>query len=222
MNTGIGDAVNLAWKLSAVVRGRAAPSVLDSYEPERIAFARQLVATTDRLFRLVVSEGLAGQLYRTLVMPTAIPAATHFKVARKALFRTASQIGVHYPGSPLSVGKAGGVAGGDRLPWLKDDDNFAPLRSLDWRLHVYGDPPEALVAEAKRRGLRWTPPPGASRRASRVLRRTRSIWCGRTAMSGLPRRTMLSVRSTGTSPSNHLSFVVIQDGVADPESTGPE
>jgi 2-polyprenyl-6-methoxyphenol hydroxylase-like FAD-dependent oxidoreductase len=37
MNTGIGDAVNLAWKLAAVLQGRADPSLLDSYEPERIA-----------------------------------------------------------------------------------------------------------------------------------------------------------------------------------------
>ena len=48
MNTGIGDAVNLAWKLAAVLQGRADPSLLDSYEPERIAFARRLVATTDQ------------------------------------------------------------------------------------------------------------------------------------------------------------------------------
>jgi hypothetical protein len=39
MNTGIGDAVNLAWKLAAVLRGRADPALLDTYEPERIAFA---------------------------------------------------------------------------------------------------------------------------------------------------------------------------------------
>jgi 2-polyprenyl-6-methoxyphenol hydroxylase-like FAD-dependent oxidoreductase len=50
MNTGIGDAVNLAWKLAAVLHGRAKPSLLDSYEPERIAFARRLVATTDQAF----------------------------------------------------------------------------------------------------------------------------------------------------------------------------
>src|SRR5437763_5528213 len=37
MNTGIGDAVNLAWKLAAVLHGRAKVSLLDSYEPERIA-----------------------------------------------------------------------------------------------------------------------------------------------------------------------------------------
>ena len=42
MNTGIGDAVNLAWKLAAVLQGRAGSAILDSYEPERIAFARRL------------------------------------------------------------------------------------------------------------------------------------------------------------------------------------
>src|SRR5712675_2911037 len=47
MNTGIGDAINLAWKLAMVVQKRAAIRLLDSYEPERIAFARRLVATTD-------------------------------------------------------------------------------------------------------------------------------------------------------------------------------
>jgi 2-polyprenyl-6-methoxyphenol hydroxylase-like FAD-dependent oxidoreductase len=57
MNTGIGDAVNLAWKLAAVLRGRAKASLLDSYEPERIAFARRLVATTDRAFTGVTSPG---------------------------------------------------------------------------------------------------------------------------------------------------------------------
>jgi hypothetical protein len=37
------------------------------------------------------------------------------------------------------------VQGGDRLPWVKADvngtgpDNFAPLRSMDWQVHVYGD-----------------------------------------------------------------------------------
>src|SRR4029453_6691752 len=55
MNTGIGDAVNLAWKLAAVLRRRADASILDSYEPERIGFARRLVATTDQAFAGVTS-----------------------------------------------------------------------------------------------------------------------------------------------------------------------
>ncbi|GAA4230879.1 FAD-dependent monooxygenase [Actinomadura meridiana] len=39
MNTGIQDAYNLAWKLAAVLSG-APDSLLDSYEPERMAAAR--------------------------------------------------------------------------------------------------------------------------------------------------------------------------------------
>jgi 2-polyprenyl-6-methoxyphenol hydroxylase-like FAD-dependent oxidoreductase len=39
MNTGIGDAYNLAWKLAATLGG-ALDTLLDSYEPERMAAAR--------------------------------------------------------------------------------------------------------------------------------------------------------------------------------------
>lgn len=35
MNAGLRDATNLAWKLAAVVKGGAAPGILDSYEAER-------------------------------------------------------------------------------------------------------------------------------------------------------------------------------------------
>jgi 2-polyprenyl-6-methoxyphenol hydroxylase-like FAD-dependent oxidoreductase len=47
MNTGIGDAVNLAWKLAAVLHGRAGTRLLDSYAPERSVVAHRIVATTD-------------------------------------------------------------------------------------------------------------------------------------------------------------------------------
>src|SRR5207237_2764850 len=41
MNTGIGDAINLAWKLAAVLSGQASDALLDTYETERRAFARK-------------------------------------------------------------------------------------------------------------------------------------------------------------------------------------
>ena len=44
MNTGIGDAINLAWKLAAVVAGRGGDNLLDSYEAERIGFARRPIS----------------------------------------------------------------------------------------------------------------------------------------------------------------------------------
>jgi 2-polyprenyl-6-methoxyphenol hydroxylase-like FAD-dependent oxidoreductase len=43
MNTGIQDALNLAWKLALVLRGAAKPELLDSYNAERHANARRLL-----------------------------------------------------------------------------------------------------------------------------------------------------------------------------------
>jgi 2-polyprenyl-6-methoxyphenol hydroxylase-like FAD-dependent oxidoreductase len=144
MNTGIGDAVNLAWKLAAVLRGRASVSILDSYEPERIAFARRLVATTDRAFTAVTSSGLIARLVRLKIVPLLMPLLFAFAAVRRFMFRTVSQTAVNYRGSSLSEGRAGAVHGGDRLPWVTADisgaeDNFTPLTSLDWQVHVYGD-----------------------------------------------------------------------------------
>jgi 2-polyprenyl-6-methoxyphenol hydroxylase-like FAD-dependent oxidoreductase len=56
MNTGLQDAYNLAWKLGLVVSKQADTALLDSYEAERRPVAQALLATTDRAFRLVVSE----------------------------------------------------------------------------------------------------------------------------------------------------------------------
>ena len=67
MNTGIGDAVNLGWKIAHVLLNRADTSLFDTYEPERIGFARLLVSTTDRAFTALVGEGVAGALSRKIV-----------------------------------------------------------------------------------------------------------------------------------------------------------
>src|SRR5947199_7087638 len=76
MNTGIGDAVNLAWKLAAILGGRAAPALLDSYEAERVPFARSLVRTTDRVFEAVVGRGLFSRLVRSVFAPFILPLAS--------------------------------------------------------------------------------------------------------------------------------------------------
>ncbi|MFO0797409.1 MAG: FAD-dependent monooxygenase [Gemmataceae bacterium] len=154
MNTGIGDAVNLAWKLAAVLQGRAAPEVLDSYEAERVRFARVLVDTTDRAFGLLVGGGVRGWLMRRVVMPRVLPLAVKVPALRRQMFRVISQTRIEYRPSPLSAGGAGRVRAGDRLPWLGAPDNFAPLASRDWQLHVYGDVGPALRDVAARAGLR--------------------------------------------------------------------
>ncbi|TFW22778.1 FAD-dependent oxidoreductase [Duganella callida] len=153
MNTGIGDAINLAWKLAHVLQGRASLALLDTYEAERIVFARKLVITTDRAFQLIVSQGTGGQLLRSWLLPHVFPVLSGFAAARRTLFKTLSQVLIHYPDSPLSGGRAGDIIGGDRLPWLqvREDalDNFQALQSMDWQLHVYGNTGPQLAAAAQ-------------------------------------------------------------------------
>jgi 2-polyprenyl-6-methoxyphenol hydroxylase-like FAD-dependent oxidoreductase len=157
MNTGIGDAVNLAWKLAAVLRGRATASILDTYESERVAFARRLVRTTDQAFKGVTSDGAIARVVRLHVVPLVIPSLFAFAAVRRFIFRTVSQTAVHYRASALSEGHAGAVHGGDRLPWVRGDggdvDNFTPLTSLDWQVHVYGDPGPDVQTACQQRKL---------------------------------------------------------------------
>ncbi len=156
MNTGIGDAVNLSWKLAAVVQDRADVSLLDTYEPERIAFARSLVATTDRMFQVMTGTGLGHELFREALFPHLASFALGFSQVRTAAFRLVSQTRLHYEGSALSEGQAGAVHGGDRLPWVvlaDESDNFAPLTSFDWQAHVYGTAGTALTEAARNADL---------------------------------------------------------------------
>jgi 2-polyprenyl-6-methoxyphenol hydroxylase-like FAD-dependent oxidoreductase len=158
MNTGIGDAVNLAWKLAAVLQGRASATLLDTYEPERIAFARRLVDTTDRAFTIVTSPTRLARTIRLQLVPRAVPLLFRGSAMRRLMFRTVSQTAVNYRNSRLSQGRAGTVRGGDRLPYVPatansatSADNFAPLKSLDWQVHIYGTPRPEIETACKQR-----------------------------------------------------------------------
>jgi 2-polyprenyl-6-methoxyphenol hydroxylase-like FAD-dependent oxidoreductase len=157
MNTGIGDAVNLGWKLAAVVEGRAHTSLLDSYEPERIGFARTLVSTTDQAFVGVTSSSAMARLVRLHIVPMVVPFLFRSASMRRNIFRRISQTSVDYEGSPLSTGWTESVEGGDRLAWVEhadgDTDNFAPLQSRDWQVHVYGEATPEMRALCAERGL---------------------------------------------------------------------
>ncbi|MBN9114124.1 MAG: MFS transporter, partial [Pandoraea sp.] len=100
--------------------------------------ARTLVASTDRLFSFVIDPGLRGWFLRRVWMPRVMPLAAKVPAVRRAMFRLISQTRIEYRPSPLSIGAAGRVHAGDRLPWLVSPDNFAPLVARDWQVHVYG------------------------------------------------------------------------------------
>jgi 2-polyprenyl-6-methoxyphenol hydroxylase-like FAD-dependent oxidoreductase len=155
MNTGLGDAINLAWKLKAVLAGQASEALLDTYETERRAFARKLVATTDKAFTLATAEGRLADFVRTRLAPLIVPTLFKFEAARDYMFSAVSQIIIAYHDSAISVGRAGSVRGGDRLPWapVPDADNFDTFCSIGWQVHVYGTPDPALIDWCKRQNL---------------------------------------------------------------------
>jgi 2-polyprenyl-6-methoxyphenol hydroxylase-like FAD-dependent oxidoreductase len=179
MNTGIGDAVNLAWKLAMVVRGRADERILDTYETERMAFARRLVATTDRAFTFASSAGPLARFVRLYVLPHTMPAAMRLHAVRRFFFGTVSQTLIEYRQSALSTGTTGRTSAGDRLPWT--GDNFAPLCALDWQAHVYGTASRELIDVCRKLSL-----------ALHVF-----PWTARTAQAGLAHDALYLVRPDG-------------------------
>lgn len=169
MNTGMGDAVNLAWKLAAVLQQRVDAKILDTYEPERIAFAHRLINTTDRAFKFLTSTSPISGFLRRRVIPTLMATALKTKGGAHTFFKTVSQIAIEYHNSTLSIGRTGKAHGGDRLPYVAgpEGDNHAPLASLDWQVHVYGKAKRSFLQAMTMRGMpvhefQWSP---AARRA---------------------------------------------------------
>lgn len=169
MNTGLGDAANLAWKLAAVIGESGDERLLDSYDQERVRFAHRLVKTTDQLFTVASSTGGFARAMRTEVVPAVVPPLFKLEAVRRFIFRTASQTSVDYRGGFLSAGGAGMVRGGDRLPWVAPEDgaadNFSVLDGVGWQAHVYGSASAEIEAACGRRGVpihvfEWSPNAG--------------------------------------------------------------
>ncbi len=76
MNTGVQDAVNLAWKLALAVRGRAAEGLLDSYHAERHPVGAEVVGRTVTNARSGFeppASGVEGMLLREAQMLVGYP-----------------------------------------------------------------------------------------------------------------------------------------------------
>ncbi|AXM94469.1 FAD-dependent oxidoreductase [Pseudomonas plecoglossicida] len=147
--------IDAGYKTPAMNQGKAPDALLDSYQIERQAFARTLVETTDRLFTLVTAQGGFADFVRTRIAPIFASVAYKRESVREYLFRVISQTTLDYRGSPLSQGKAGGVQGGDRLPWLTGGaaDNYASLAAIEWQVHVYGQAKADLSQWCAKHGI---------------------------------------------------------------------
>ena len=107
MNTGMQDAINLAWKLALVEEGLADPDLLDSYNAERSAVAAQVLAESGRLTRVATLRNQLAQHLRNFVAHRLLGLAG----VRHAIAERLSEIAIGYPDSPLNRGSAGGLSG---------------------------------------------------------------------------------------------------------------
>ncbi|MFC7549003.1 FAD-dependent oxidoreductase [Plantactinospora sp. GCM10030261] len=113
MNTGIGDAENLAWKLALVIEGRAGHTLLDTYTDERRPLAAEVLKNTTTNTKILVGEGALARLVRDRIF---VPLLNLPAVHRTAT-RNASQLWVTYRKGPLGGRrKLAGLRPGDRVP----------------------------------------------------------------------------------------------------------
>ncbi|MEO8747307.1 MAG: FAD-dependent monooxygenase [Rhodanobacter sp.] len=108
MNTGMQDAINLAWKLAMVVNNAASSTLLDSYSTERSRVGTMVLRNATRLTDAASLTHPAAQAARNLVLRTLLG----FHAFRSYMSDMLSEIEIAYAGSPLSVGPHAG----DRLP----------------------------------------------------------------------------------------------------------
>ena len=122
MNTGIDDAVNLAWKLAAVIAGWGGSRLIDSYEAERrpigqrnTAFASRFADSIGRMpvGAAIEEDSAAGREARAALRPL-VEAHAHFEFTIPGIF-----LGLSYAGSPI-------VAPDGSSPPPDDPNDYTP------------------------------------------------------------------------------------------------
>ncbi|MDP3169929.1 MAG: FAD-dependent monooxygenase [Polaromonas sp.] len=102
LNSGLDDAGNLAWKLAAVIEGRAAGSLLDSYSTERVHAARENIAYGAKSTEFMAPPNFAFKLMREATLRLAL---SDDRV--RPLINPRQSSPISYAGSPLNGPQAG-------------------------------------------------------------------------------------------------------------------
>lgn len=153
-NSGVADADNLAWKLAAVLKGQADPSLLTSYNEERIEAARQNVCVTNRTARFLRP---ADGIERTFRQAT-IGLARQYPFARSLINTGRMAVANPYSHSSACTYRAGGGAGlsvqNVRFAWA-DGTRGCVNDLLDWAagsllVLVFGDLSAAALQRLRR------------------------------------------------------------------------
>jgi 2-polyprenyl-6-methoxyphenol hydroxylase-like FAD-dependent oxidoreductase len=112
MNTGVGDAIDLGWKLAATLQGWGGPGLLDSYEIERRRVGGNNVAASR--YASLGRRKWRGQWQPCIRDNTPEGAAARANLAavadveqRKTNEMIGAELGYHYFGSPLVAAESG-------------------------------------------------------------------------------------------------------------------
>ncbi|MGH3814574.1 MAG: FAD-dependent monooxygenase, partial [Pseudonocardiaceae bacterium] len=130
LNTGIGDAENLAWKLALVIKGRAGTVLLDSYEAERRPVAAEVLDSTSSMTRMILGDTAVARLVRDRVF---VPLLNRPWMQRR-IWERASQLTLSYRSGPLASPRRWfpSCQPGDRVPDLmcrRQDGTRTPLHA---------------------------------------------------------------------------------------------
>ncbi|MCC2635011.1 MAG: pentachlorophenol 4-monooxygenase (Pentachlorophenol hydroxylase)-like protein [Ramlibacter sp.] len=155
-NTGIADADNLAWKLAAVMKGRAAPALLDSYHEERHEAACQNVMVTNRTARFLRPATPVEKMFRT----AALGLARKYMFARQ--FVNTGRMAVANPYTRSSACDSGGGQSVQNVSFLWADGSKGEVNDLlrwaDGRLLVLVFGSHSAASLARLRALTATAP----------------------------------------------------------------
>jgi 3-(3-hydroxy-phenyl)propionate hydroxylase len=98
-NGAIADVDNLAWKLALVVDGRAPAALLDSYDSERRAAARENILNSTRSTDFITPKFAASRAFRD----AALSLARDFPFARALINSGRLSVPTEQPGSPIDT-----------------------------------------------------------------------------------------------------------------------
>jgi 3-(3-hydroxy-phenyl)propionate hydroxylase len=148
-NTGVADADNLAWKLAAVLRGRASPGLLDSYDAERLEAARQNVQVTNRTARFLRPADGMERCFRT----AAISLAKQYPFARSLVNTGRMAVANNYTRSSICESTGGQSVQNVAFRWA-DGSPGTVNQLLQWAdgqllLLVFGELPTASLQRLK-------------------------------------------------------------------------
>jgi len=107
MNTGMQDAINLAWKLALVCRNAGSDKLLDSYSIERSAIGDEVLKAAGRLTEIAVLKNHAAQVVRNLIGRVMLGLAPF----RRAMVETMTEVSIGYKHSPLNGPSVHGISG---------------------------------------------------------------------------------------------------------------